>query len=135
MALINWSSDMSVSVKDMDSQHQVLVDMINKLHEAMLAGKGGQEINLIVDRMVDYTQRHFKAEENILQAQQYPKYVQQKKEHDAFVLKVLEFKRDLQSGKIGLSVQVSNFLKDWLTHHIMVEDKQYGKYLNSKGIL
>jgi len=33
-----------------------------------------------------------------------------------------------------LSLEVMNFLKDWLMNHIQGSDKKYGPYLNSHGI-
>ena len=134
MPLIDWSSEMSVNVMVMDSQHKMLIEIINQLHEAMLAQKGKQEVGLALDRMMDYTQRHFKDEERILAANQYPLFGRQKSEHDAFILKVQEFKSDFQQGKLALSIQVITFLKNWLINHIQGEDKKYGVFLNSKGI-
>jgi hemerythrin len=118
----------------MDSQHKMLIEIINELHEAMLTQKGNQEVGLALDRMMEYTQRHFRDEERILAANQYPLYAYQKSQHDAFILKVQEFKHELQQGKLTLSIQVSKFLKDWLINHIQGEDKKYGIFLNSKGI-
>ena len=33
-----------------------------------------------------------------------------------------------------LSMEVMNFLKNWLVKHIMGTDKHYGPYLNAKGV-
>jgi len=33
-----------------------------------------------------------------------------------------------------LSMDVMNFLKNWLSKHISDTDKKYGKYLNDKGL-
>jgi hemerythrin len=33
-----------------------------------------------------------------------------------------------------VSIEVMNFLKNWLDKHIMETDQKYGPYLNSKGI-
>ena len=33
-----------------------------------------------------------------------------------------------------LSMEVMSFLSDWLKNHIMKTDKQYGPYLNGKGV-
>ena len=134
MPLITWNSSFSVNVAEMDAQHQALIEIINQLHDAMRNGKASQEVNTFVDKMVDYAQRHFKEEEKILAANRYPAFAKQKAEHDAFIVKALEFKRDVSQGKITTSVHVSNFLRDWWTGHIQGEDKQYGSYLNSKGI-
>jgi hemerythrin len=134
MPLINWSPAFSVNVKDMDAEHQILIDIINQLHDSMRSGKATQETGEILNRMVEYTQRHFKAEEKILLANNYPQYQRQKSEHDAFIAKTLEYKRDFQQGKLALSVQVSSFLKVWWTDHIQKEDKQYGVFLNSRGL-
>ena len=134
MPLINWNPSFSVNVAEMDAQHQKLIDLINQLHEAMLNGKAALEVNVIVDKMVEYTQLHFNAEEKILAANRYPAFSKQKAEHDAFILKALEFKRDINQGNITTSLHISNYLRSWLTGHIQGEDKLYGSYLNSKGI-
>jgi hemerythrin len=134
MPLINWTPAFSVSVHDMDVQHQLLIEILNQLHDAMRGGKGSQEIGKIVDKMIDYAQRHFRDEEKLLAANHYPQYANQKAEHDAFILKALEFKRDVSQGKMALSVPVSNYLKEWWTSHIQKEDKLYGTYLNTLGV-
>ena len=33
-----------------------------------------------------------------------------------------------------MTVEVMNFLKDWLSNHIQTSDKKYGPFLNSKGV-
>ncbi len=40
IALINWNQSYSVQVKEIDIQHQRLVEMLNQLHELMKAGQG-----------------------------------------------------------------------------------------------
>ena len=33
-----------------------------------------------------------------------------------------------------ISIEVMNFLKDWLSNHILGSDKRYGPFLNGKGL-
>ena len=40
MALLNWSSELSVGIPKIDQQHQKLVGFLNELYDAMQAGKG-----------------------------------------------------------------------------------------------
>ncbi len=134
MPLVQWNPSFSVQVKEMDAQHQVLIEIVNQLHEAMRAGKGSQEIGAIVDQMIAYSQRHFQQEEQLLANQQYPGLLHQKGEHRAFIQKAQEFKQKAAQGQAALSVTVSGYLKDWWTNHIQVEDKKYSQYLNTRGI-
>ena len=134
MPLITWSQDMSVGVQEMDFQHKGLIEIINKLSDAMSQGKGAQEVGKIVDKMILYAQRHFGAEERLMSVNGYPQLARQKAEHEAFLAKANDFKKDYLAGKIALSLPISSFLKSWWTGHILVEDKQYGPYLNGKGV-
>ncbi len=135
MPLITWSTALSVKVTEMDNQHVKLIDLINKLHDAMRSGKANDEVRVVVDQMINYAQSHFRDEEKLMLSNKYPGYNHQKSEHDAFIKKAQEFKQDLSIGKVAVSVSVSTYLKDWLTKHIQVEDRQYGPFFNSRGIL
>ena len=41
---------------------------------------------------------------------------------------------DVKNGKLTVSIDVMNFLKDWLDKHIMGTDKKYAPYMHSKGV-
>lgn len=129
MALIDWQENFSVSIKDMDDQHKKLIAMINQLHEAMKAGKGATEIKTIVGEMIDYAKFHFESEEKLMAEHRFAGLASQKIEHGAFIKKTLEFQADLNSGKRTISIEVLNFLKDWLTNHILVNDKKYSNMM------
>ncbi|MEA4908018.1 MAG: hemerythrin family protein [Chloroflexi bacterium] len=134
MAFITWDNTYSVGIKDMDAQHEKMIGIINQLHDAMRIGQGTKELGSIIEEMVAYTQYHFSSEEKILSAQTYPGYLKQKGEHAAFVKKVNEFKTQFDEGKLSLSIEVLNFLKQWWTGHILVEDQKYSAFMNARGI-
>lgn len=125
MAFYEWQDSFSVGSKEMDEQHKKLIAILNHLHDAMKAGKAAKEIGLIVDEMVDYTKFHFSAEEKLMADKQYIGLGSQKAEHAAFVKKAQEFQNEISSGKLSVSIDVLNFLKDWLTNHILIIDMKY----------
>jgi len=125
MAFLTWKSEYSVGNELMDKQHQALIELINKLHEAMKTGKAGKEISLIVDEMVEYTKFHFGAEEKLMAEKNYVGLASQKDEHNAFIKKTVQFQNEVNSGKLAVSLEVLNFLKDWLTNHILITDMKY----------
>jgi hemerythrin len=125
MAFYEWQDSFSVGVKEMDDQHKKLIAILNHLHDAMKSGKAAKEIGLIIDEMVDYTKFHFTAEEKLMDEKKYIGLASQKAEHAAFVKKAQEFQNEINSGKLAVSLEVLNFLKDWLTNHILIIDMKY----------
>jgi hemerythrin len=133
MPLFTWNDTYSVSVKSMDDQHKKLFNLINQLHDAMSAGKGKAIVGTVLDEMLDYTRTHFTAEEKVLEKVAYPGLPEQKKQHKIYVDKIIEMQQKLQGGSLTVSMEASQFLRDWLTNHIMVIDKKYASYLTEKG--
>ena len=125
MPLIDWDDNYSVNIVEIDKQHQKLIDMINQLHEAMLEGQARDIIGAIVQRLVDYTCTHFKTEEDYFDRYDYPDTDDHKAQHRHFVRQIDQYNRDFEAGRLTLSMEVMNFLKDWLIKHIQGTDKDY----------
>ena len=134
MALITWKDEFSVGVTEFDNQHKVLIDLINKLHDAMRAGTGKQALSEILEELVSYTKFHFANEEKHFSQYSYPEISSHKLEHDKLTRQVMEFQRDYNEGKSSMSIDVMSFLKDWLIKHIGGIDKKYTQFFNSKGV-
>jgi hemerythrin len=133
MALFEWSDVYSVGIAGIDDQHKRLVGMINSLDDAMRQGKGRAVLQGIISGMVRYTAEHFTAEEGYFERFGYPEAGAHSEAHRAFVGKVSDFREGFESGRIGLSTDVMNFLTEWLKGHILGMDKKYGPFLKDKG--
>lgn len=134
MGTITWNDSLSVKVLAIDQQHKKLVDMINELSDAMRSGKGRDVLSKIISGLILYTGTHFKTEEKYFDQFEYPEAEIHKKEHEAFVLKVLEFKKGFEKGDLNLTVEIMDFLSDWLQNHIKGSDKKYSQFFNDHGL-
>ena len=134
MAFFDWKEEYSVGVKRFDDQHKQLIAMLNELYDAMKGGKAGDVVKPILIKLVQYTKTHFAAEEQVMKMNGYPDYEAHKKEHDELAKQAASLLEQEQQGKAALSIQISNFLKQWLMDHIMGKDKKYGPFLNGKGV-
>lgn len=132
--LIEWNQSLSLGIKEIDDQHQMLVKMINDLHQAMLDRKSQQALGEIIDGLIAYTGSHFRTEEKYFIQFEYNEATAHKLAHKEFVNKVTAFKKDFEAKKMMLSMEVMGFLKDWLIHHIMGEDRKYAPLFKSKGL-
>ena len=134
MALITWNNNYSVNIKEIDSQHKKLVDLVNELYDNMKIGKGKEVTGKVLNDLVKYTESHFAYEEELFKKFKYIEGVKHSQEHAQLLSKVKSFVKDFDSGKGSVSVELLNFLKDWLVSHIGNSDKKYSQFLNSKGV-
>lgn len=135
MALFVWDEKYSVNVAEFNGHHKRLIDLINELGDAMSSGKGREVLGKILDSLAEYTKMHFQAEEKLMIAKGYKGYDEHKKEHDRFVAQVVDLKGKLAVGSLSVTLETMNFLKKWLTGHIMGIDKKYTAFFNEKGIV
>lgn len=134
MPIITWTPSISVSVAEFDAQHKKLIDYINELFDAMKVGKANDVVGKILANLITYTKLHFANEEKNMVKFSYPEYAQHKAEHDALTSKVIEFQDKFNRGQVTVSIELMNFLKEWLTKHITGTDKKYGPFFNQNGL-
>ena len=135
MPLMLWSDKLSVGVKTIDEEHKKLVGMVNDLYDAVQGGQGKDALGKILDGLISYTANHFAHEEKFFAETGYPDSAAHKKQHDDLTRQVLDVQAKYRSGASAtLSIEVLNFLKNWLIGHIQGSDKKYGPHLIAKGI-
>ncbi len=125
MPIITWDNKFSVKNELIDNQHQKLVQLINDLFDSMRSGKSKDILNQILVHLIEYTEYHFTAEEDMMQKASYKEFESHIKIHENFVKKISEFKADYDEGNVYISLEIINFLKDWILDHILKEDKKY----------
>ena len=129
MALIEWKPSYSVGVGLFDYQHQKLFALINQLHEAMSKGRAKEHLASVVASLAAYTATHFAEEESALERAGYKDLDAHKAMHRQFEAKVAQFGAEVKQGTLGVSIQVMDFLNNWLTDHILKVDKGYTSVL------
>ncbi|MFO1112452.1 MAG: bacteriohemerythrin [Rhodospirillales bacterium] len=126
MPIIHWTPDFSVGVKSLDTDHKILISLINQLDDAIRGGEPGQTIASVLDALLDYTDYHFAREEALMAACDYPDLEAHLRTHNTLRAQVhdirVRYRRNAESihGR-----EVLAFLKNWLTAHIIGRDKLY----------
>ena len=130
-----WTNDLDIGVESVNSDHKKLIDILNSLAKACSEGKGEQVVGDIVDELLFYTIYHFDREEALMAEHDYPDLDAHRRAHAGFIEKVTGLKDKLDEGVDDLCGDVLVFLKQWLTAHIMQEDKKLGPFLKEKGVI
>jgi hemerythrin len=133
MSLFQWKEDYLVGQPEIDTQHKKLFQLADQLHAAMTAGKGKDVLTKTLGDLVDYTKRHFAAEEKLMQKANYPEYLQHKAYHDKLTAQVVQFQTEFAAGKSVVTIQLLQFLKDWLQHHIGETDRKIAAFLSQQA--
>lgn len=134
MELFAWDNKYSVDIESIDNDHKGLIDLINKLFEAMRAGKAKDVLDGTLTKLISYTRTHFLREETYFRTTNYPGYEEHKDQHELFIQKVNELKKHLDQGDSKISIDLMKFLSDWLINHILVSDRKYAQHLKKFGI-
>jgi hemerythrin len=130
--LVEWSDALSVYVEQMNNEHKRLVFLLNELYSAVQTGAGQAVLGVVLNGLILYASYHFSHEEDLFRRSNYPGYEKHLQQHQAFTATVLEVNAEFQSGaSAGLPGQVLEFLKDWLSQHIMGSDRAFGVYLKA----
>lgn len=133
--LMQWSGHFSVGVKELDMQHQRLISLINRL---ILVSEThcihSEIIKSALDEMTEYAQVHFKAEEKLMEAYDFPLMKEHKKSHLDFQVKTMElFEQKEQSAEQTAEI-IFDYLGHWWTQHILQEDMAYKDFFIDKGL-
>jgi hemerythrin len=128
--LIAWSKTFSCGIKIIDDQHREFIDLVNEMfHHATGDDKHEHEyFNRVMKQAVKYIRIHFATEEKIMSAMRYPGFTEHKRNHDMFVLKVIENIQNYEDEKHYTLYSFTKFLKDWVLSHVGVMDKEYFIY-------
>lgn len=133
MSLLAWSDIFSVGVKEIDEQHKRLLDIVNRLDDAMQGEADRATLGQILDDLVDYTKTHFAYEERLMDQYRYSLSQRHRLEHQHLVRAVVDIQHKFETQGAALTSEVMILLRDWLSRHIMNSDRLFGRELNAKG--
>lgn len=133
MAIAVWDDSYRTGNITVDNQHQELFRMVNDLHAAIMAGKSKDVVSPTLSKLAKYTVDHFASEEALMQKVNYPGTAQHKQKHVELTTQVKELTEKYTSGKVVLTITLSNFLADWLRHHIKEHDFALVKYVKANS--
>jgi hemerythrin len=130
--MFGWKDTYSIGVAEIDAQHRRLFSLADELHAAMNSGKGKAVIEQVLQNLVNYTKTHFAAEERLMQRCSYPDLAPHKTQHDELTKRVVQLQQEFQAGRAMITIEVMQFLSDWLRQHIGGSDRKYVPFVAGK---
>lgn len=126
---VQWDEQYQLGIEKIDEQHKRLFEIADSIYELLnndIYLDKYDRIMIVVDELKEYTDFHFKTEENFMRETGYRKYLSHKTRHDDFIAKInnldLNVIDENQADYLG---EILDFVCMWIKNHILSEDKQF----------
>jgi len=92
----------------------------------MMEGKAREELGRLLDFLAQYTQQHFRDEEQFMKYYECPAAEANRQAHQALLEKYAEMRKRFDQDKTGVqtAMEIYRVLSDWLVQHVKGVDLQ-----------
>lgn len=125
MAYLQWRSEYSVGNDQLDAQHKVLIELINRLQD--IEEQGGQ-LETVFKKLDWYVAIHFRDEERLMKAanlNSLSPHIEEHREFSAWLKSVKAVYGSSGSNAHYIAGTVNQYLRSWLLNHILKSDMAY----------
>jgi len=130
LTFIQWNDSYKVGHKIVDFDHMTLVNITNELFMRVDRGFSDEEIAQTISLLIDYVERHFEREEDLFKNSAYPDVDKHLAMHRDIEKTVKDIAAVYKTKPDAINIhEVLEFLKKWLTNHILKADQGYMQYL------
>lgn len=124
---LTWDDKFTTGVRQIDLQHQELIQLINELESAHAAGRQAEAIDEVLPRLGAYVLFHFGTEESLMPAQASAHAEKHRRQHAEFADRVAELREGILDSDDFEALII--FLHRWLEQHIMKTDRELGRLI------
>jgi hemerythrin-like metal-binding protein len=118
----------------MDDQHGILIDTLSELRLALLRGAGRDLVSTELNRLFQFTSMHFSSEEQLMERHAFPGLALHRAEHLRLIRQIRDSTQHVQRNEDTQVRPLLDFLRNWYQQHFEGLDREYGPWLNDRGI-
>lgn len=136
---ILWQDNMSIGNERIDRDHRYLFCLINTIKFALNSDEHKNVVLTTIDQLELYTKEHFFREEALMLKINYPKYIDQKKEHGVLISQLSEIKDKIILVQHNMDMRyilpdLTALLRNWLLDHVLKDDMLMKPYFEKYPI-
>ena len=126
MEISSWKDDLRIGIDKIDSQHQVLIELLDQCIQKSKLSKA--EFEPVFNDMKLSTDTHFRAEEQLMQTLNYAEFEEHQKQHRLFEENLGLLETEVNHGEKLTIVTLTSLLRDWFVQHVLDFDRQIGAH-------
>jgi hemerythrin-like metal-binding protein len=120
------------NIETMEREHELEIQMVRELQAALEARELDAARDLF-DRLEEFTNAHFLAEQLMMRLHAYSGYDGHVQEHDRLIAELREMRRALAGEEPADPKASAARLERWLVAHMETTDRALADYLESKA--
>jgi hemerythrin len=124
---LTWTDTLATGIRQIDLQHQELIELINALEEAHASGQRQAALEEVLPKLSAYVLFHFTTEEAMMPRTLGEHAERHRRQHRVFTDRVEDL-RDAPPESIDLAELIA-YLKQWLVEHIMKTDHELARLI------
>ena len=131
--LFKWDDSFLIGIEELDYEHKLLIDDINKLHKELSRHDEKSEIEECLGDIYARMQAHFALEEHVMKEHGYKFFDEHKREHEGLLDSYTEYMvQFLNDTGVSSSNPIEDNLKHWVIEHIVASDKKMSLIVQEK---
>lgn len=122
---------MSVDLVSIDSEHRILIDLLNRFGEALMRDASAQAIRAIFDDIIAHALEHFAHEERVMDNIGFPRLDAHQQQHAVLLdnAEVIRLELDGQADRDKLT-SVTTFLNHLVVKHMLEADMEIRDFVH-----
>ena len=131
--LFKWDDSFLIGIKELDHEHKVLIDDINRLHEELAKHDEKSKTEEYLGDIYARMQAHFALEEHVMKEHGYKYFDEHKREHEELLDSYTEYMvKFLNDDDVSSDKSIEDNLKHWVITHIVTSDKKMSLMVQKK---
>lgn len=115
----------------LDREHGVQLQLVDRLHEAIVAGEPREHVRELLDRLLMLSDMHFGSEEVLMRFHAYPRYGNHAEEHRRLLDHLRTMRLRYAQGEDTLLLVRE--LGRWLAAHVGGMDRHFAEHARTDG--
>jgi hemerythrin len=129
---VAFESQFLMGIEALDNQHKQLVDLVNELHQSLLANEPNGTHVEIMTRMVNLAKTHFLDEEHLCRVHGYPRYLFHKSAHEGLMRNLTAYRDQVAEKITPLTAGYVELMKLWIIEHFFQFDQPFAKFVQDR---
>jgi hemerythrin len=120
--------DIGVGVREIDSEHDLMLGLVRALDGAVAAGTKVQ-VEALLQQLAEFARVHFATEEIMMRLYAYPEFARHQLEHAKLIDQIDQVRSELATGNVQPSKSFASALRHWFTEHVRTHDLALARHV------